>query len=85
MPVLKPHIKEPGLYFITFTNYKWLPLIELANGYDLVYKWFDELTKNGHEIAGYVIMPKSYTCIDRLQQSLNTIVGNGKRLLPMAL
>jgi hypothetical protein len=27
--------------FITFACFRWLPLIALTNGYDLVYNWFD--------------------------------------------
>lgn len=57
MPVRKSIAKNAGLYFITFTCYKWLPLIEQTKGYDLVYKWFDYLKTQGHSITGYVIMP----------------------------
>ena len=46
-----------GVYFITFTCIKWLPLFELTNGYSMVYKWFDILKSQGHFILGYVIMP----------------------------
>ncbi len=27
-----------GMFFITFTCYKWLPLIDKVNGYDLISK-----------------------------------------------
>ena len=30
-----------GIYFITFTCYKWMPLVELTDSYDLVYNCFD--------------------------------------------
>ena len=46
-----------GIYFITITRYKWLPLIDLANSYNVVYKWFDDLKSKGHYGIGYVIMP----------------------------
>ena len=57
MPVNKEHIYEPGIYFVTFTNYKWMPLFDGTNSYDLFYKWFDSLKSYGHSIPGYVIMP----------------------------
>ena len=41
MAVDKPHLYDPGIYFLTFTNYKWLHLFAITNSYDLVYNWFD--------------------------------------------
>ncbi|MDQ3845244.1 MAG: hypothetical protein M3342_14710 [Bacteroidota bacterium] len=38
MPVKQTFPYNDGLYFITFTCYGWLPLIQLTDGYDLVYK-----------------------------------------------
>jgi REP element-mobilizing transposase RayT len=81
---LHKKITCPGLYFITFTCYRWLPLIEIVNGYDLVYKWFDILVSAGHAITGYVIMPNHLHVLvyyNGGSQSLNTIVGNGKRFM----
>jgi len=46
-----------GIYFITFTCHQWLPLFEIAKGYDTVYKWFDYLKSKDHNVKGYVIMP----------------------------
>jgi REP element-mobilizing transposase RayT len=46
-----------GLYFITFTCHKWLPLFEITNAYNEIYKQFDRLKLEGHYIVGYVIMP----------------------------
>jgi REP element-mobilizing transposase RayT len=84
MPV-KVSIKEPsGTYFITFTCANWLPLIQLTNAYDAVYKWFDTLVKNGHFISGFVIMPNHVHALISFKnngQSINTIVGNGKRFM----
>jgi len=42
MPV-HTKIDKEGIYFITFTCYDWLPLIELSHGYDAVYKFFAAL------------------------------------------
>lgn len=84
MSVKKPHLRESGLQYITFTNFKWLPLIQMTNGYDLVYRWFDNLSAKGHHVCGYVIMPNHIHTIiafNNPNQSLNTIVGNGKRFI----
>jgi len=74
-----------GIYFITFTNSRWLKLFEIVNGYDIVYKWFDCLKRKGHFIIGYVIMPNhvhSLLAFRNTQgKSINSIVGNGKRFM----
>lgn len=73
-----------GVYFITFTNYKWLPLFEITNAYDLVYKWFNYLKERGNYIFGYVIMKNHLHIIIAFRNSnktINTIIGNGKRFL----
>jgi REP element-mobilizing transposase RayT len=84
MAVDKPHIYDPGIYFLTFTNYKWLPLFAATNSYDLIYKWFDILRSKGHHIIGYVIMPNHVHALIGFHpdgQSINTIIGNGKRFI----
>ena len=84
MPVSKGHIFEPGIYFVTFTNYKWIPLFKMTNSYDMVYNWFDILKSYGHNILGYVIMPNHVHALiglNETKQSINTIVGNGKRFM----
>jgi len=84
MPFRKEIPFNEGLFFITFTCYKWLPLIEQTNGYDLIYGWFDYLKKQNHHIAGYVIMPNHvHTLIDfaASTKKINTIVGDGKRFM----
>ena len=81
-------IHQGGIYFVTFTCFKWLALIEVTAGYDLVYKWFDILSEGNNPIVGYVIMPNhvhlmvQYT---NTTQPLNTILGNGKRFLAYEL
>lgn len=84
MAVDKQHIYDPGIYFITFTNYKWMPLFEITRSYDLVYNWFDILKKQSHDILGFVIMPNHIHALigfKPLEKSINTIVGNGKRFI----
>ena len=84
MPVKRKITEPDGVYFITITCHQWLPLIEQTNGYDLVYNWFDHLKGKGHYVNGYVIMPNHLHALIAFRntgQSINTIVGNGKRFM----
>ena len=61
-----------------------MSLIDKTNSYDIVYNWFDHLKSKGHFINGYVIMPNHIHAIisfTNTMQSINTIVGNGKRFM----
>ncbi len=84
MPVKCKIPFQDGIYFITFTCYNWLSLIEMINGYDLIYKWFDHLKREGHFIIGYQIMPNHVHAVIAFRNTgidINTIVGNGKRIM----
>ncbi len=84
MPVKRKITNPDGVYFITFTCYQWLHLIENTNSYDLVYNWFDHLKSKGHYIIGYVIMPNHIHALIAFRntgKSINTIIGNGKRFM----
>jgi len=84
MPVKRKIPCSEGVFFITFTCYQWLPLIEMTNGYDLVYKWFDYLKEQDHYIIGYQIMPNHVHAVIAFSNSgkdINTIIGNGKRYM----
>jgi REP element-mobilizing transposase RayT len=84
MPVKRKITEPDGVYFITFTCCQWISLIELINGYDLIYKWFDHLKSWGHYINGYVIMPNHIHALIAFRNTgklINTGVGNGKRLI----
>lgn len=84
MPVKRKIIEPDGNYFITITCHQWLALIEQTRGYDLVYNWFDHLKSKGHFIKGYVIMPNHLHALIVFRnagQSINTIVGTGKRFI----
>ena len=84
MPVKNTIPYTQGIFSITITCYKWLPLIEKVNGYEIVYKWFDYLKSQGHYIIGYVIMPNHIHVMigfTESVQSLNKIIGNGKRFM----
>ena len=73
-----------GMYFITFTCQHWLPLFEITNSYDTVYKWFDYLFTKGHKLKGYVILPNHlHALIDfgSSQKNINTIVSDAKRFM----
>ncbi len=76
-------VNSSGIYFITFTCFDWLPLIHNTNAYELVYRFFN-VVNTRHELLAYVIMPNHVhfllNYID-ISQSLNTIIGNGKRFL----
>ncbi len=73
-----------GVYFITFTCARWLPLFEMVNGYDAVYKWFNYLKQQHHHIVGYVIMPSHVHALIAFSETrtlINTTIGNGKRFM----
>lgn len=84
MPVKQTVPYNHGIFFITFTCYQWLSLKDKVKGYDIVYRWFDHLKSSGHFINGYVIMPNHVHAIisfTETPQSINTIIGNGKRFM----
>ena len=84
MPVRAQHAQlSNSIYFITFTCYKWLPLIGKTNSYDMIFKWFDVLTKKNINVAAYVIMPNHVHLLLHYSggKSLNTVISNGKRFM----
>lgn len=46
-----------GTFFISFTNCRWMNLIDESIGYDVIYRWYDYLKREGNFLHGYVIMP----------------------------
>ena len=84
MTVRTNYNHTPGLYFITFTCFNWLPLFEKTNAYDTIYKWFQSLREKKISVTAYVIMPNHLHCILFLPNesySLNTIISNAKRFM----
>lgn len=84
MPVKQTIPFSAGTFFITFSCFNWISLIEIVNGYDIVYKWFDYLKKQGHYINGFVIMPNHLHILitfREAEQTINTFIGNGKRFM----
>ena len=69
-------------YFTTFTCHKWMPLFELTNLYDNIYKWFDIIVESGNSLLGYVIMPNHLHAIILFRQSditINDLIAEGKK------
>jgi len=84
MPVGQTIPYSEGVFSITFTCLEWIPLFEIANGYDLVYRWFDCLKEDGHYIIGYTTMPNHLHSVIAFRNSgrvINKIIGNGKRFM----
>jgi REP element-mobilizing transposase RayT len=76
--------QRDGIFFVTFSCFQWVSLIEITGSYDLVYNWFDLLIAKGNQIAGYVIMPNHVHAMIGLKnsnQTINTIMSNGKRFM----
>ncbi len=80
---------EKGVpYFCTFTCRYWIPLFEMTDTYDDIYKWFYYLHERGTYILAYVIIPNHLHLILYLSERgpiLNKAVGNGKRFLAYAI
>ncbi len=79
------HSNLPFLYYITFTCWHRLPLVDLVNGYELVYSCF-EFLKESYSIktTSYVITLNHVHCIlffPTDQYDLSKIVANGKRFI----
>ena len=79
------HSSFYSLYFCTFTCYRWLSLIEIANGYELVYKWFYYIReKKISDVVAFVIMTNHIHCILYFPTegfNLNKVIGNAKRFM----
>ncbi len=84
MAIKLNHSSEP-LYFITFTCYQWLNLIEITNAHENVYKWFTYLKESKNiDVVAFVIMPNHVHAILYFPTSdfdLNKIIGNAKRII----
>jgi len=83
MATHKLHQSREVFYFVTFTCYRWLPLIERSDTYQSVYKWFHCAQKDV-SVTGYAIMPNHVHVLlylHRTAKNLSTIVGDGKRFI----
>ena len=78
------HNETNCFYFVTFTCYKWLPLIDQSNLYNYLPKWAKNLAKKGCEICGYVAMPNHIhllVFIHNQSGGLNKVMGEAKRFM----
>ena len=85
MAIKLKHSDTFSTNFITFTCIEWIPLFEITQSYDLVYKWFAFLKEQYiADVVAYVIMPNHLHAIVHFHKAgfnLNTIIANGKRLI----
>ncbi|MBP6624139.1 MAG: hypothetical protein KA198_03150 [Chitinophagaceae bacterium] len=84
MAVRKQIPYSSGIFFITFTCSRFLPLFALLDCYDIVYTFFDYLKSKGHFIHAFVIMPNHLHAIisfTKSEKKINRIIGDGKRFM----
>jgi REP element-mobilizing transposase RayT len=85
MPTHKKRAINSEAYFVTFTCFKWLPLIEESKAYLAFDTWFNYLQTKHIKLLGYVIMPNHFHCLhfmgNECNISLNALVANAKRFL----
>ncbi len=85
MAIRTRHEINEDTWFVTFTCHDWLPLFELTNSYDLVYKWLKLIDDKYHiKTTGFVIMPNHVHLLlylTNLNVNLNTIMANAKRFM----
>lgn len=89
MSVKTNHNLAEPCWFLTFTCYKWLPLFELTNSYDLVYNGLEFISKRPQvQTLAFVIMPNHVHLLLYLEDitvDLNKMVSNGKRFMAYEL
>lgn len=91
MTVRKNQSSQSGIYFITYTCYNWLPLFDIADSYNEIYKQLAILKREGHKINGYVIMPNhvhlliNFNCDDYASGFINKRIGAMKRFLAYSI
>jgi len=84
MSVKRAQSEKNQTYFCSFTCLDWVSLFEITNLYDEIYKWFNLLQEDNHQIIAFVIMPNHLHLlvhINQTEKSINTILANGKRFL----
>ena len=78
------HFEKEAFYFVTFTCFKWLPLIEITSLYEYMKGWSNQLSKRGVKLSGYVIMPNHIHLLVYVEDSyrgLNIVIGEAKRFM----
>ncbi|MBK8685064.1 MAG: transposase [Bacteroidetes bacterium] len=79
---------KSGIFFITITCARWLPLFDKYNLHSVIYEWFDYLKNSGHYINAFVIMPNHFHAIisfTHTDKSINKVVGDGKRFMTYSI
>lgn len=72
------------VYFCSFTCAQWIPLFELTDLHDAIYKWLNILVQRNHQIVGFVIMPNHMHLLiyfNDKDHTINSVLANGKRFL----
>jgi REP element-mobilizing transposase RayT len=77
--------EKSAIYFVTFTCFQWLPLIDETSCYEYFNKWFEYLTTQKAYLLGYVIMPNHFHGLiyvdENSENTINQFVANGKRFI----
>ena len=76
--------KEVGIYFITITCHKWLPLFQMADAYESIFNWFRAMERDENKIAAFVVLPNHLHVLiefNNVSKSVNQYVANGKRFI----
>ncbi len=83
MSVRTDHLKDGGVFFCTFTCFRWLPMIDRVSMYEWMHDWFRRLHAEGERMVGYVIMPNHLHILLLVQEghSINRILAEGKRFM----
>jgi REP element-mobilizing transposase RayT len=89
MAVRTKHEQEHDTWFISFTCFNWIPLFEITQSYDIIYKWI-KLIADKYQIKphAFVIMPNHMHIILRTPDAgvnLNKVMSNGKRFMAYEL
>ena len=69
---------------MTFTCYKWLPLLDKSDIYNFLPNWISEIHKRGVFTCGYVFMPNHILLLVYVKEhskGLNHVIGEAKRFL----
>ena len=72
-----------GVFFCTFTCFKWLPLIDTVSMYAWIHAWFRRLHGENNRLVGYVIMPNHLHILLQVPEggSINKLLAEGKRFM----
>ena len=83
MTVRKDQGRAGGVFFCTFTCFKWLPLIETVSMYDWTHDWFRRLHGANNRLVAYVIMPNHIHILLQIAEgtSINKLLAEGKRFM----